>query len=165
MQPANDELPPNRERGNDPASLPGLTMGLATLYSGSIEIDRAADDSVRAAIRAHYAGFPRRRLAHRWRIVSIGTAAAAAVVLAVILWELQPSTVPSPSLALHQPADFDRSGRVDILDAYRLARRLQSPQPPIDSSFDINADGTVDGGDVDAIAMQAVSLEQQGASS
>lgn len=55
------------------------------------------------------------------------------------------------------PLDVDRSGRVDIVDAYLVARRLKSMQAP-DPKWDFNGDGRIDGADVDFIATRAVRL-------
>ena len=56
------------------------------------------------------------------------------------------------------PGDFDRSGRVDILDAFALARQLDSDVVP--TLGDFNGDGRIDRADVDAIAMAAVRLTE-----
>ena len=53
--------------------------------------------------------------------------------------------------------DLDHSGRVDILDAFALARRLASPGQ-IDLQWDMNGDGVVDERDVDVVARAAVRL-------
>ena len=55
--------------------------------------------------------------------------------------------------------DFDRDGRVDILDAFALARRIEEGGES-SRRWDLNEDGAVDRRDVDAIAMAAVSLER-----
>jgi hypothetical protein len=49
------------------------------------------------------------------------------------------------------------TARVDILDAFLLARRIESGGP-LDAGWDINGDGRIDGDDVDAIAFAAVRL-------
>lgn len=59
-----------------------------------------------------------------------------------------------------QPAsvarDLDGNGRVDILDAFAIAREIQSGrnQP----GFDINGDGRLTQADVNEIAQRAVTL-------
>lgn len=81
-------------------------------------------------------------------------ASAAAVLLAgAILW--------SATRATPQPDDLDRSGRVDILDAYLLARRIQTGGS-LDPSWDLNGDGVVDRRDVDEIARRSVALGRRG---
>jgi hypothetical protein len=64
---------------------------------------------------------------------------------------MQPSAPPA-SIALK--ADLDGNGRVDILDAFYLARRVGKPSPQ--PTWDINGDGKIDQADIDAIAAQAV---------
>lgn len=55
------------------------------------------------------------------------------------------------------PFDIDRSGRVDIIDAFRVARALDRSLP-VESAWDVSGDGLVDSTDVDAIAHAGVSL-------
>ena len=55
------------------------------------------------------------------------------------------------------PGDVDRSGRVDIVDAYGLAVRLRSGQK-VDPAFDLNGDGKVDERDVEEIARRSVAI-------
>jgi hypothetical protein len=55
------------------------------------------------------------------------------------------------------PEDFDRSGRVDVLDAYRLALALDRGER-VPTTFDLDGNGAVDRGDVDRIAIRAVSI-------
>jgi hypothetical protein len=55
--------------------------------------------------------------------------------------------------------DVDGNGRVDVLDAFKLARFVESPGGA-DMQWDINGDGTVDSADVDAVAFSAVRLKE-----
>jgi hypothetical protein len=48
---------------------------------------------------------------------------------------------------------------VDILDAFKLARHIESADA--DKKWDINEDGVVNGKDVDLVASAAVSLPLQ----
>ena len=68
-----------------------------------------------------------------------------------------PPRVVKSSSRVTSPLDVDRSGRVDIVDAYLVARRLKSMQAP-DPKWDFNGDGRIDGADVDFIATRAVRL-------
>ena len=89
----------------------------------------------------------RRILAPRrtWRPVA--AAAAAALLVGAVAWfALRPSV----------PGDVDRSGRVDIVDAYALAVRIRSGQ--LDAAYDLNGDGKVDDQDVEEVARRSVAL-------
>src|SRR5262249_30206563 len=59
--------------------------------------------------------------------------------------------------------DLNRDGKVDILDAFILARKLQGA-PVSDRTLDLNGDGLVNQRDVEIIAVHAVSLEKRGRS-
>jgi hypothetical protein len=88
----------------------------------------------------------RRILAPRrtWRPVA---AAAAALLVGAGAWfALRPSA----------PGDIDRSGRIDIVDAYALAVRIRSGQ--LDAAYDLNGDGKVDDRDVEEIARRSVAI-------
>jgi hypothetical protein len=56
-------------------------------------------------------------------------------------------------------ADVDLNGRVDILDAFKLAKHIKAGIRP-DTKWDINGDGAVNRSDVDAIARAAVRLDK-----
>lgn len=55
------------------------------------------------------------------------------------------------------PGDVDRSGRVDIVDAYALAVRLKSGVT-MDAAFDVTGDGKVDDRDVEELARRSVAI-------
>jgi Dockerin type I domain len=67
----------------------------------------------------------------------------------------------------HGPADvredLNGDGKVDILDAFMLAKKLQGA-PTSDLQLDVNGDGVIDRRDVETIAAHAVSLEKKGRS-
>jgi len=67
----------------------------------------------------------------------------------------------SGTLASRRPhrADIDRNGRVDIIDAFRLARHIESASPT-KRKWDINGDGLVNRDDVDKVALAAVRLNK-----
>jgi len=73
-----------------------------------------------------------------WRPIA---AAAAAILVAAGVWlAVRPST-----------------RKMDIVDAYSVALRLRNGQT-VESSWDLNGDGKVDGQDVDEIARRSVAL-------
>ena len=143
-----------------PQDLPDLARDLAALASQRIEVPSDIDDAVMAAARSALS--ERRRAGRNARRWAQWTAAAAGLALVVWIGSLL-STRPvglrdvSRQVA-SAPGDLDRSGRVDILDAFVLARQLESGIAP--TAGDFNGDGVVDHADVDAIAMAAVRLTE-----
>ena len=71
----------------------------------------------------------------------------------------QARRVPAIAARVTAKEDIDQDGRVDILDAFALARHIESPRETV-GEWDMNGDGTVDRADVDVIARAAVSLER-----
>lgn len=61
------------------------------------------------------------------------------------------------------PEDVNGDGRVDILDAFELARVIERGNP-LPSKADLNGDGRVDSADVEIIARHSVSIEKGGRS-
>ena len=96
-----------------------------------------------------------RRELHRVKVRKLArprlwwSAAAAALLVSagVALW-LPPG---------RDPRDIDRSGGVDIVDAYTLALRVRSGEP-LDLRWDLNHDGVVDRKDAEVVAKESVSL-------
>jgi hypothetical protein len=59
---------------------------------------------------------------------------------------------------LYAHEDLNHDGKVDILDAFALARQIKS-SAHLSASLDVNGDGVVDGRDVALIAAHAVQLK------
>lgn len=78
--------------------------------------------------------------------------AAACVFVACVAWLL--TTRPH-----YAREDLNHDGKVDILDAFALAREIKS-SAHLSASLDINGDGVVDGRDVALIAAHAVQLKK-----
>ncbi len=94
----------------------------------------------------------------RW----IGPAAAAAAIILFVYiskdeFEVKKYKAAQMEVSASASTDFDHNGRVDILDAFKLAKLIQS-EKSVDKKWDINSDGFVNEGDVDNIALVAVSL-------
>jgi hypothetical protein len=121
------------------------------------EVDRAVMD------RAHQ-HFIQKHWSHRilqhisiWRI-----AAAAAVIIVAFSLNLTQKPGPTTSQSLLgevRAVDIDRNGRVDILDAFKLARYVESAERT-DKKWDINGDGFVNSNDVDLVVSAAVRLDK-----
>ncbi len=142
------------------------------LYPSGGPVPAEVDEAILTAARARIAA--RRRAWIVLRRVSIAaTAAAAAIGLAVWIGQGGPQSTPSAEMniaaltpadhvAPTDPKDIDRNGHINILDAFMLARRLDERLRTTagrSPDWDINGDGVVDQGDVDAVAMAAVSLK------
>jgi hypothetical protein len=61
-----------------------------------------------------------------------------------------------PAVAEARPGDVDRNGTVNILDAFELAKKIESAQNRGPGWEDVNGDGVLDKADVDRIAHMAV---------
>lgn len=91
----------------------------------------------------------RRRAARRW-LAPLAAAAAAVLALAV-LW-------PTPrATRAYDVADLDQSGRVDVWDAYLLARATERDEA-LPAALDLDGDGAVTRHDADALAQRAVEV-------
>ena len=132
------------------------------------EVDRRVMDMANRRLR--------RRPVRQWIGWGAAVAAAAVIIFVVSInmpkksgtlrqrskskrFSLMDKTAPEMAAMSLIPADIDRNGEVNILDAFKLARRLESSQDR-ESQWDINGDGQVDRGDVETIAIVAVSLDQ-----
>ncbi|NQT01812.1 MAG: hypothetical protein HQ580_07315 [Planctomycetes bacterium] len=126
-------------------------------FSVPPEVDRAVMDRA-------YQRFTPKHWRHRilqhisiWRI-----AAAAAVIIFAFSLNLTQKSGPTTSQSLLVEAravDIDRNGRVDILDAFKLARYIESAEHT-EKKWDVNGDGLVNGNDVDLVASAAVCLDK-----
>jgi hypothetical protein len=98
------------------------------------------------------------RLVHLWKV-----AAAAAVIILAFSLDLTHKSEQQFSLSSisyeDQDTDIDRNGRVDILDAFTLAKQIESDRYN-EAECDINGDGMVDNKDIDAVALAAVRLDK-----
>jgi hypothetical protein len=137
-----------------------LRDALQRLDGPSINVPAELDDRILAEARAGFRRRVRFRPAVRWA----AAVAAAAAVIAIIsgIW-IQTHRLSSRSVAVAIPGhvipaipgDMNGDGKVDMLDAYLLAREI-APGGPANLNHDINGDGVVDQRDVDAIANSAV---------
>jgi hypothetical protein len=142
---------------------PKLVAALQRLPQEPVFIPPTADEAVLRAARRHLEG-PRQARFTWLRFMPWVAAAAAALMLLVALPQFlkqpSPGTGRDPALAR---GDLNHDGRVDVLDAFALARRLKqgeskNPQP------DLNGDGVVDERDVAMLAARAVKLNRGGPS-
>jgi hypothetical protein len=129
--------------------------------TGSVppQVDRAILNQARRSLAKP------RRMILRIRWASGIAAAAAMIAIGAILYygptsSNQQSTITNlKSAAAERRLDLDGNGRVDILDAFRLAKHVQS-RGPTAAEWDVNGDGRIDRDDVDAVAFAAVRLNK-----
>ena len=131
------------------------------------EMDRAIIDRAHQHFaREEMTQTKQRRI--RW-VALWKVAAAAAVVIFAFSLDLTKKPEPTtdrPVLTGTQASDIDLNGRVDILDAFTLARQIEKAGHVERSlslrkqGWDINGDGRVDHSDVDIVALAAVRLDK-----
>jgi hypothetical protein len=121
------------------------------------EIDRAVLDKANEKFAPKHWSHRILRHINIWRIA----AAAAVIIFAFSLNLTQESgTTTSQSLLVKTgEVDIDENGRVDILDAFKLARYVESTGRT-EKKWDINGDGLVNSNDVDLVALAAVRLDK-----
>jgi hypothetical protein len=140
---------------------PKLSEDLNTLFKPQFsvppEIDRAIMDKANQRLV--------QRLWHRriFRHISFFRVAAAAAVI-IFAFSLNLTQKPGPTttssiIVEAQAVDIDENGRVDILDAFKLARHVEL-SGRTEKKWDINGDGLVDRNDVDLVALAAVRLDK-----
>jgi len=135
-----------------------LVSALKTLPTEPVFIPGALDQAVIAQARRH---LDREPAAHiPWLRISRWAIGAMAALLIVFFgthrYLSNRPGVPGPPQTLARE-DLNHDGRVDVLDAFILAKTLKSGPAP-DRQMDINSDGKIDQADVAAIAAHAVRL-------
>ena len=142
-----------------------LVAALRGVYARDVHVPRELDSRILNDARAGFA----RRNRFRSRLLYSGFAAAAAIlIVGIVLPQLYPgahdmpgqrvtthmlSVMPSPP----QAEDVDHSGKVDILDAFVVAKLVETGKQ-VEATYDVNGDGKVDQSDVDRIARAAVAV-------
>ena len=117
----------------------------------AVLVPQAVDEAVLSRAQKRFAEIRRRRS----RAKKVWWMSAAACFAALAL--LAGSLINAPRF---ERADVDRNGRVDILDAFALARCIQQGTA---GGFDLNRDGVVDKLDINLVAAQAVRLRKESA--
>ncbi len=128
---------------------------LSHLFGSNRKVPPEVDGAILFKAQKHFGRSWRKRLL-RW----VGSSAAAAVIIfAVLLNVTDRASYDSLPVAMNAViSDFDKSGRIDILDAFNLARQIESGAK-VSLSYDFNTDGQVDKKDVDWLAGIAVRLD------
>lgn len=143
---------------------------LRALYREEIEVPDWVDDAVLASAQREL-----RRRRRPWILrqpLALGSVAALLILGVLGVWasfqlgseggDSEPGALLNDqALADHapvRPEDLDGNGRVDIVDALVLARRVVDREP-LPTQWDFNRDGRVDRSDADVVAILAVRLE------
>lgn len=137
-----------REFGEDLKSVFGAKRGVP------VEVDRAILSEARKHLGKKR---PRLRIG-RW---AVSAAAVAAVIVFAFVHDFDAGDSGQMAMVDMEAIkeDVDRNGRVDILDAFVLARRVEVSEG-VDLQWDINGDGVVDSMDIDAVAARAVRINK-----
>lgn len=144
---------------------PKLSADLTALFEPKRPVPPEVDRAVSDGIHQHFVDtkpLETKRQGFRWVALWKIAAVAAVVILAFSLdltKKPDPATNRSPVSAGTQATDIDLNGRVDILDAFTLARKIEDADR-IETEWDINGDGLVDHTDVDMVASAAVRLDK-----
>ena len=133
------------------------------------DVPSSIDQSILADARRHFEQHgpaalrpARRRRVSAWQWTAIASTVAAACVVLFALRPPQPNqeaSVASRSDASFMDdelrSDVDLNGRVDILDAFAMARQFRDGSA---EARDLNRDGRFDKLDIDLVAREAVKL-------
>ena len=152
---------PGHDGDADPVFPDRLSRDLRSLARVEMIVPNQIKDELRAKAQRHLA--PRNRLRiHVRRAAPLAAAAGLALTVGIGLWAIKgPAPTPGPMIDPAAPIamDIDGSGRIDILDAFVIARAIESGSS-LSSAWDVTADGVVDLRDADAVAAAAVSLTE-----
>ncbi len=142
---------------DDPNIPPALNHALERQFQSQISVPPDFDETALASARLTLVHRRWRRRTLRFAGAGAALAAAAAVLIAIRVHPTPgPQTTTShPQIALRN--DLDGNGKIDILDAFQLARALERHDST--TTRDINGDGMIDQRDVDTLAQAAVSME------
>ena len=162
----------NDERKPDDAEIglpDSLTATLKNRYGPVPSVPSEIDHAILADARRHLEQHgpatlrpARRRRVSAWQWTAIASTVAAACVELSALKPPKPNEESSvaarsdaSSLDVELRGDVDLNGRVDILDAFAMARQLRDGRG---EARDFNHDGRFDKFDIDVVALEAVKL-------
>ena len=156
-----DHNPDPHDQSPEPVFPDRLARDLRRLAKVEMIVPNQIERDLLARAQRHLA--PRNRLRiHLRRAAPLAAAAGLALTVGVALWATsgrRSSPVPPIDRATPIAMDIDGSGRVDILDAFVIARAIESGIS-LKSTWDVTADGVVDLRDADAVAAAAVSITE-----
>jgi hypothetical protein len=120
--------------------------------SRRVFVPPALDEAILKQARDHFTSKPEPT---KFRFRNWVALAGATALIAIAIFIL-PRSKPTATTARH---DINRDGQVDILDAFALAKSIESGQSG--QAHDQNDDGKLDDADVRAIASAAVRLDRK----
>lgn len=147
------------ERWAEQGGPPSLKAGLGGLFP-TVAVSRFTDERILAAARQQSIRRNRMRWTIRYAIGSVAAAAAVILIAIKMTHREQPSFEADRTVATAK--DVNRDGKLDILDAYFMARKVAANEP-LTKEWDFNNDGAVDNKDVDVVAFSAVKIKPEGA--
>ncbi len=154
-----------------------LVDAIRKRHGPEIAVPGSIDEAVLADASAYLQTMsrPRRVVSRGWTwafgSLSVGSLAAAMLLVAVLREPVAPearqiaesaraersvASADAAASAAFSRDDIDQNGRVDILDAFALARTIERGETP--PGWDQNSDGQVNQDDVDLVARNAVML-------
>jgi Dockerin type I domain len=147
----------NTDHSDD--SVPEFVLStLKDRYGPTPDVPTAIDQAILADAQRYLAErvqpVRRRRQWSVLRWATIGSTVAAACLMVVTFWPRHVANDGLSSVAVNEN-DIDENGRVDILDAFVMARQIQTGDS---RARDLNHDGQRDQLDVDLVARNAVML-------
>ena len=145
-----------------PAAPPKLVAALRRTQERPVFVLPSVDVTILRAARQRLAEPTPSRRSGFWTWLRWPAIATVSILVCALAYQAaRPLLRPRPSQ--YARADLNQDGRVDILDAFQVAREMQSGRTP-PNDYDVNGDGRVDDADVEYLAMRAVKLEKGGRS-
>jgi len=133
-----------------------LVSALRQFPGEKIFVPPTTDEAILRAARAQLR--PARKTSFNWWRLAPWAAGAATCTVLLFLSLQTPKLAPK-----FAREDLDRDGAVDILDAFALARKVETGDA-FEASIDLNGDGKMDQRDVAVLSARAVTLEKGGPS-
>src|SRR5262245_23526510 len=118
-----------------------LIRALRGLPGPNVFIPPSLDDSILGAAQRHLVS--RARPAYSWSWLTPSLALASIIVFLVVAGPLQKRASHEGMAAQITHEDVNQDGRVDVLDAFALARQLRD-HGATTTGWDVNGDGIVD---------------------
>jgi hypothetical protein len=161
-----DEMMSDKDFDEIEDTLPEVVKSaLSVRYGAAPSVPSEIDESILADARRHFEQSgpaslrpARRRKISAWKWTAIASTITAACA-AFVVWQPAEKSgeafTEATKVQDSAGSDVDRNGRVDILDAFALARQMRDG---VGSGHDINRDGRFDQLDIELVARESVKL-------